>query len=180
MFPGTVWHPACGWGCFCSVSCRPCRNTRPHPAKHDRGREGPAHPQTPKHVGAGHARDSLNVPPIRGHGPLLHHMTTFQNPGMGNPRAAPAKTTRTHTPPKHVGTGHARDSLNVPPIRGHGPLLHHMTISENRGIVDSRAWPAPTSYDHLRKPGFGRFAGHAPEKHHLPPLRKHTHKPQNT
>ena len=51
-------------------------------------------------------------------------------------------------------------SLNAPIVRGHGPLLHHMTISENRGIVDSRAWPAPTSYDHLRKPGFGRFAGH--------------------
>ena len=52
-------------------------------------------------------------------------------------------------------------SLNAPIVRGRGPLLHHKTISENRGIVDSRAWPAPTSQKHLRKPGFGGFAGMA-------------------
>jgi hypothetical protein len=42
---------------------------------------------------------SLNTPPIRGHGPLLHHMTIHENRALS--------------------------------IRGHGPLLHHMTISEN-------------------------------------------------
>ena len=41
---------------------------------------------------------SLNTPPIRGHGPLLHHMTIFESPGMGDPRAAPPEITLTHAP----------------------------------------------------------------------------------
>ena len=68
---------------------------------------------------------SLNAPPIRGHGPLLHLTTIFENQARENSQH-PSPRNHTHPrPPKHAGAGHDRD-------------FFERTDS-------SRAWPAPTS-----------------------------------